>query len=192
MPVSSSQCSSETPCLAWPTRGSLTRAGLRIRDEWTRNLASQWAETTGKEAAELDVTDLAEAIDNAFPGSYVEHELVDDGRLQPVDEKDRHVVMTAIVGDCRTIVTFNLKDFAPGHVMEHLGISVTHPDDFIIDCIEQNHIRAAVAFKDLLQRKKNPVWTYDDLLSRLRRSQLNGTAQWLETPDIRQLVSGEE
>jgi hypothetical protein len=165
---------------------------LRIRDEWTRNLAKQWAEKFGQESAEQDVFDLAETIDAAFPGCYVEHILPDDERLHPVDEKDRHVVMTAFVGHCRTIVTFNLEDFARDHVLEHLDIQVMHPDDFVLDCIEQDQVRVAVAFKGLLQRKKNPKWTYDDLLSRLRRGQLKSTADWLAEPDIRQLVSDEE
>jgi hypothetical protein len=48
----------------------------------------------------------------------------------PVEPKDRHVAATAVVGEARVIVTFNLADF-PASELEPFGIDVQSPDAFL-------------------------------------------------------------
>ena len=45
-------------------------------------------------------------------------------------------------------------------------VEVKHPDDFIMDLVELNEKRAAVAFRELRARKKNPPWERDELIRR--------------------------
>lgn len=70
-------------------------------------------------------------MDAAFPDAEVDAVLTETPILHAVDAKDRHVVVTAIVARADAIVTFNVKDFAAGHLKERLQIEVIHPDDFI-------------------------------------------------------------
>lgn len=51
------------------------------------------------------------------------------------DPKDRHVLAAAIHGGCQVIVTFNIKDFPPESV-EDFGITVVHPQDFLLDQLD--------------------------------------------------------
>ncbi len=72
-------------------------------------------------------------------------DLTESPILDPVDAKDRHVVVTAMVVRADAIVTFNLADFAAPHLSEKLQIEVIHPDDFIMDLVDLNEKRAGTA-----------------------------------------------
>ena len=48
------------------------------------------------------------------------------------DEKDRHVLATAVVSDAQAVVTLNLKDF-PVEACEPFAIEPLHPDVFLLD-----------------------------------------------------------
>lgn len=69
-------------------------------------------------------------VTRAFPEALVTgHE-----RLLPVianEEKDRHVVATAIKGGASLIVTFNLRHF-PAEALEPWAIEACHPQDYLL------------------------------------------------------------
>src|SRR5688572_28765472 len=68
---------------------------LKIRDEWTRNLAARLREKTCPDP-QAQVGKISRAVTAAFPDAEVVTELTETPVLEPVDPKDRHVVMTAI------------------------------------------------------------------------------------------------
>jgi hypothetical protein len=92
---------------------------------------------------------IVAAMDAAFPDASVGTELPIPDILEPVNAKDRHVVVTAIATHADAIVTFNIMDFAAAHLKEHLQIDVLHPDDFIMDLVDLNEKRAVAAFREL-------------------------------------------
>lgn len=53
------------------------------------------------------------------------------------DEKDRHVLASAICGRANTIVTFNEKDF-PEECLTRYSIARQSPDDFLVDQFRLN------------------------------------------------------
>ncbi|NJO23951.1 MAG: hypothetical protein HC868_14770 [Sphingomonadales bacterium] len=108
--------------------------------------------------------------------------------LEPVNAKDRHVVATAVAAHADAIVTFNVADFAPAHLLKSLRIEVKHPDDFVMDLIDLNEKRAAAAFRELRARKKNPSWDREELVSRARRGGLVQTSLWLANEDVSALI----
>lgn len=159
----------------------------RIRAEWTRNLAARMRERAIDADAQKRVDRIAAAMDAAFPDAEVVTELAEPAILEPVHEKDRHVVVTAIATHADAI-TFNITDFAAAHLKEHLQIEVIHPDDFIMDLVDLNEKRAVAAFRELRARKKNPPWKTGELVQRLRDAALVQTSIWLNTEDVAALV----
>ena len=124
----------------------------------------------------------------AFPDAEVDTELGEPEILEPVDSKDRHVVVTAIATRADAIITFNIADFAAAHLKEHLQIEVIRPDDFVMDLVDLNEKRAVAAFRELRARKKNPPWETAELVERLRGAGLVQTSLWLNTQDVAALI----
>ena len=107
----------------------------RIRDEWTRNLVARMSDRDGGGIAASRVARIVAAVEAAFPDALVVTELAESSILEPVDAKDRHVVVTAMVAKADAIVTFNITDFAAPHLSRNLQIEVIHPDDFVMDLV---------------------------------------------------------
>ena len=131
---------------------------------------------------------IVAAMAAAFPDAEVDTELVEPEILEPVDSKDRHVVVTAIATRADAIITFNITDFAAAHLQEHLQIEVIHPDDFVMDLVDLNEKRAVAAFRELRARKKNPQWETAELVERLRGSGLVQTSLWINAQDVAALI----
>jgi hypothetical protein len=160
----------------------------RIRQEWTRNLLARMRARSSNVGADKRVEHIAAAMEAAFPDAQVDADIPEPQILEPVSPKDRHVVVTAIVTHADAIITFNVADFAVEHLKEHLRLEVIHPDDFVMDLVDLNEKRAVAAFRELRARKKNPPWTEDELLQRLRNAGLVQTALWLNSRDVAALI----
>lgn len=85
------------------------------------------------------------------------------------DPKDRHVLAAAIHGQCQVIVTFNTKDFPPSSLAGS-GISVVHPQDFLLDQLDLYPRLVQQALWTQAAVATRPELSYSELLSRLRRS----------------------
>src|SRR5437868_2059892 len=96
----------------------------RIRDEWTRNLVARLTDRDGEGIARSKVARIVAAVEAAFPDALVATELPESSVLDPVDAKDRHVVVTAMVAKADAIITFNITDFAAAHLSKSLQIEV--------------------------------------------------------------------
>jgi hypothetical protein len=160
----------------------------RIRDEWTRNLIARMRGRDDDVIARTKVERIAAAVAAAFPDALVKADLPESPILDPVDVKDRHVVVTAMVAQADAIVTFNLADFAASHLSEKLQIEVIHPDDFVMDLVDLNEKRAVAAFRELRARKKNPPMDSAELIRRLRDGGLVQTSLWLNASDVVELI----
>ena len=160
----------------------------RIRQEWTRNLLARMLARSSDVGADKRVEHIVAAMEAAFPDAQVDADIPEPQILEPVSPKDRHVVVTAIVTHADAIITFNVADFAVQHLKDQLRIEVIHPDDFVMDLVDLNEKRAVAAFRELRARKKNPPWTKDELLQRLRNAGLVQTALWLNSRDVAALI----
>ncbi|WGS52532.1 PIN domain-containing protein [Paraburkholderia sp. D15] len=164
------------------------RWSARIHDEWTRNLTARFADKSAANDAIPKIISIRRAMDRAFPDALVEEIPPESHEVMPVDEKDRHVVMTAVAARADAIVTFNMKDFAAEHLASSLSIDVRHPDVFIVDLIDLNEKRALAAFKELRERKRRPPWSVNEMLDHLIRAGLVQTAAWLSSADVMPLL----
>ena len=160
----------------------------RLHDEWTRNLIAHRKALNLPGDVQGQIEAARDTMDRAFPDALVSDVLPETADLEPVDPKDRHVVMTAVAARADAVVTFNLRDFAAEHVLQTHGIEILHPDTFVLDLIDLQPTRAVVAFKEMRLRKKNPPWTVEEFIDRMERNGLVGTAAWLGREDVRPLL----
>jgi len=160
----------------------------RIRAEWTRNLLARMKKRSTESDAQKRVERIVAAMNAAFPDAESDTELVEPEILEPVSSKDRHVVVTAIATHADASITFNVADFAAGHLKEHLELEVIHPDDFVMDLVDLNEKRAVAAFRELRARKRNPPWETSELSQRLRDAGLVQTSLWLNNQDVAALI----
>lgn len=116
---------------------------------WPEDLARSWRE----------------AVEEAFPEA-----------MQPVpesllascsnDEKDRHVLATAIQGQAGLIATHNLRDFPPD-TLAPWSVRAVHPADFLI-ALHASNAEAVVTRLEEIARKRRR--TPEQHLALLRRS----------------------
>lgn len=133
----------------------------RILDEVVRNLVAD-----GR-ASEEQARRLTDAMAAAFDGAAVPQDAVD--QLEPAmtnDEKDRHVLAAAVVGQAEAVVTLNLKDFSVD-ACEPFAIDPLHPDAFLLDLysLDPDEVYAAVERQAAVLR--HPPRSLDELLERL-------------------------
>ncbi|MDQ5908250.1 MAG: hypothetical protein QG599_341 [Pseudomonadota bacterium] len=160
----------------------------KIQEEWSRNLALRIQENDPDRDVVAQIQRVADSMTRAFPDAEIITPISNIELLEPVDPKDRHVVMTAIAARADAIVTFNLADFAVAHLRQHFGLEVIHPDDFVMDLVDLNEKRAVAAFRELRERKKHPPWDTKELIERLRNSRMIQTSLWLASDDVSRLL----
>jgi predicted nucleic acid-binding protein len=85
------------------------------------------------------------------------------------DEGDRHVLAAAVRGGASIIVTFNLRHF-PQAALDSYQISVTSPDEFLLDQLDLYPALTVQTVIDVLGLYENPPITVDEFCNLLRRS----------------------
>lgn len=145
-----------------------------IDDEWVRNLAKN------KNRAEADFYARRDLMHDACPDWEVPEEgwkLIEHCLTLP-DENDRHVLAAAIAGHADSIITINIKDF-PASVLEPLGITALHPDEFLLQQLQLEPLDVLPAFKKMRARLKNPAFTPEKFVDAMERNGLIQTAAFL-------------
>ena len=145
-----------------------------IDEEWVRNLAKN------KNRAEADFHTRRESMHDACPDWEVPEEgwkLIEPCLTLP-DVNDRHVLAAAVAGHADSIVTINIKHF-PASVLEPLGITALHPDEFLLQQLELEPLVVLPAFKVMRARLKNPAFTPEKFVDAMERNGLIQTAAFL-------------
>jgi len=145
-----------------------------IDDEWVRNLAKN------KNRAEADFYTRRDSMHDACPDWEVPEEgwkLIEPCLTLP-DANDRHVLAAAVAGHADSIVTINIKDF-PASILEPLGITALHPDEFLLQQLELEPLVVLPAFKVMRARLKNPAFTPEKFVDAMERNGLIQTAAFL-------------
>lgn len=146
-----------------------------IDDEWVRNLAKN------KNRAEADFYTRRDSMHDACPDWEVPEEgwkLIEQCLTLP-DVNDRHVLAAAVAGHADSIVTINIKHF-PASVLEPLGITALHPDEFLLQQLELEPLVVLPAFKVMRARLKNPAFTPEKFVDAMERNGLIQTAAFLK------------
>lgn len=148
----------------------------RIHDEWTRNLLSNRPDLN---ADALKKT--KQAMDTAFPDASVAGDEKVEASLQLPDTDDRHVLMSAILGNAQWIVTANVKDF-PAAVLDVYPIAAVHPDEFVTGLLQENEAGVKSAFTKMVGKLKNPPLSIEQVLQSLVKCDMPQTAALLSKP----------
>lgn len=83
------------------------------------------------------------------------------------DEKDRHVLATAVRANASVIVTANVKDF-PASSVEPYDINVLSPDEFLLDQLDLYPSRTIKVLERLTAGRRNPPETPAIFLDKLQ------------------------
>lgn len=145
-----------------------------IDDEWVRNLAKN------RKRPESDFHLRRDSMHDSCPDWEVPEEgwkLIEPCLSLP-DENDRHVLAAAIAGHADSIVTINIKHF-PASVLDPLGITALHPDEFLLQQLELEPLVVLPAFKVMRARLKNPSFTPEKFVDAMERNGLIQTAAFL-------------
>jgi predicted nucleic acid-binding protein len=145
-----------------------------IDDEWVRNLAKN------KKRAEADFHTRRDSMHDACPDWEVPEEgwrLIEPCLSLP-DVNDRHVLAAAVAGHADSIVTINIKDF-PSSILDPLGITALHPDEFLLQQLQLEPLVVLPAFKAMRARLKNPAFTPEKFVDAMERNGLIQTAAFL-------------
>jgi hypothetical protein len=94
------------------------------------------------------------------------------------DEKDRHVLASAIKTNANIIVTNNIKDFPEEYLQSFSQRTIT-TDNFLTDIIDLNPEQAVFAFREMVLNKKNPPLNEFEVLDQLRNIGLKDSANYL-------------
>lgn len=100
------------------------------------------------------------------------------------DPHDRHVLAAAIRASAQIIVTANLRDF-PTATLGRYGIAAQHPDEFVLERIEEAPLLVAEILTEQAAALKNPPRTVEDVLGALQDAGL-----FLAAAKIRDLRGG--
>lgn len=124
--------------------------------KWSSHIFHEWESVMERKGRRKDEIKKRSNIANlAFPDALVEnYESLIPG-LTPPDEKDRHVLATAIKTNANVIVTNNLKDF-PKNYRAAFGLVAKSADNFIAHIIDLNHEKSVEAFRKLVLNRRNP------------------------------------
>ena len=153
-----------------------------VRARWTRDIHREWIAALLHSAPHRDRTALERTrnlMDRAIPDCLVtgyEHLIP---ALTLPDPNDRHVLAAAIVGQCDTIVTSNLRDF-PEMALEPYGIDARQPDDVLCERLNTAPETFCKALRTIRARLEKPTFTARDYLDNLARQGLVATATGLE------------
>lgn len=114
-------------------------------------------------------------MDAAVPEALIANYEYSISSLILPDPDDRHVLAAAIHAHADVIVTFNLSDF-PAAMLEPHGLSALHPDEFVLQLLEENPDGVYEAVARQRAALQNPPQTAAELLETFERQGLKQTA----------------
>jgi predicted nucleic acid-binding protein len=133
-----------------------------VLDELESNLVENLSYMTPDKAARR-----VNAMRDHFPDAMVTgyEKLIP---MMTCDQKDRHVLAAAVMGNAEVIVTANLKDFLP-EALKPYDLGAKHPDDFLLDQLDLYPEVTGQAVVDAVGDRRNPAVTLPDFLFELEK-----------------------
>jgi predicted nucleic acid-binding protein len=152
-----------------------------FQPKWTEKIHEEWIEALLRNEphrARKDLERTRMLMENSVVDALVDgYEALMEGLTLP-DPNDRHVLAAAITGRCDLIITQNLSDFPP-HILTSYGVQAKHPDEFLLELLEDKEDRFCLAVHKVRMRLKNPPYTPENYLEILRRQGLFRTTTQL-------------
>ena len=151
----------------------IAQSGL-VQAKWTNTILDEMQENLCRNRPDIStekLTRLRTLMNRAVPDVLVEgHEPLIETLKLP-DPKDRHILAAAIKAQAQMIVTSNLKDF-PAEVLSSWNVEAKSPDDFVLDQIDFDDRIVWACVQQIVDSRKNPPETIEDVLDELERAGL--------------------
>jgi predicted nucleic acid-binding protein len=151
----------------------IAQSGL-VQAKWTDQILDEMLSNLGKKRPDIPAEKLGslrdlmnKAVRDCLVTGY--EPLIESLRLP--DPDDRHVLAAAIKSSAQVIVTTNLKHF-PEAALRQWNVEAKSPDDFVLD---QINIDARIVYscvREIVNSRRNPPDTVDDVLAELERAGL--------------------
>lgn len=167
---------------------SLAHADL-YSAKWTPHIREEWVRAKLRDGPGRrdQIMSAAEAMELAIPDCLVTgYEHVIEGLRLP-DADDRHVLAAAIAGHADAIVTLNQKHF-PKEVLDAFGVEVQTPDEFVLNQLMLDEVRALAAIKRMRERWERPHLDGLALVDLFEKRGLAQTAAHLRDPGVLALI----
>ncbi len=150
---------------------------------WSMHILAEFEKVVREKYPNLTESQIRKIVDlpgKAFPFASVRNyeSIIDTIELN--DPNDRHILAVAIKSNSDVIVTNNLKDF-PRKYLQTFEIESKHPDDFLCDIIDIDHLRASEAFHEMVLNKRKPDLNEFEVLDMLRKNNLKNSADFLHS-----------
>jgi predicted nucleic acid-binding protein len=136
------------------------------------------------EKADRTVSLLREAFEEA------EVDAIKIASLEPAmtnDEKDRHVLATAVAAGSELVVTFNVSDF-PSTACEPVGVAAVHPAAFLSDLVDLDADTVYRVIAELVAGLR--ATNFDEFLEMLENAGVPSFVTELRAHQERRLRSG--
>ena len=154
-----------------------------VRARWSETILDEVFRNLVRVRPDLDPARLARTrtlMRRALPDCIVEGFEPLIGDIELPDPGDRHVVAAAKHANASLIVTSNLRDF-PDEALAPLGLLAVHPDDLVLDLVEESPGVVHRVLAEQVGALKNPPMSVADLLAALERSGLPGSVAKLRS-----------
>lgn len=149
----------------------LGRTGM-VRARWSAAILDELDRALAERAIARDKRQrLFELMNAAVPDCLVEGFEPIIGDLKLPDPGDRHVLAAAIKVGAQVIVTNNLADF-PDEALAPWSIEAKSPDDFVLDLIDFDARIVYACVQQIVDERRNPPQSFEDVLGQLERSGL--------------------
>jgi predicted nucleic acid-binding protein len=116
-------------------------------------------------AAAFRAERLVGVMKSAFDDALVEGWEPHEGTFGLPDPDDEHVLAAAVVGGAGAIVTNNVRDFPQARIPEH--IQILKPAQFAADTVAVSPELALHAVTTMVERRRTPPETLDQVLQKL-------------------------
>ncbi len=173
-------------CVLYPAPLRDTLMSLAVtrlfRAHWTDAIHNEWISNLHEARPDIPLAQLHRTravMDHAVPDALVSGYESWIPTLNLPDPEDRHVLAAAIHAEADVIITFNLKDFPVG-VLASCQIETSHPDDFVVQLLQESPVEVLTALKNQRQRLIRPAQSVEEFLDTLARQGLPKTVALLQ------------
>lgn len=145
-----------------------------VRPRWTEQIHAEWMRTLLANRPNLEPAKIArrrQQMDEAIEDCVIAGYEARIPQLRLPDPDDRHVLAAAIHVRAEVILTYNRRDF-PRRVLVPYGITVQHPDDFLITLMPRFSTEVRETLEGMRARKTRPPLSPTELLRKLENQHL--------------------
>lgn len=152
--------------------------------KWSAEVLAEWRQLLFRKGLSNAETKRRIYLANmAFPKALIKNNKEFNLNIQLPDPNDEHVLISAIVAQSDYILTLNKKDF-PNSLLQQFNIVALTPDELLPVLIKNNPKRCSEAFRQLVELKKSPPLSYDDMRSIYLKYGLTETVRMMNKYDF--------